>query len=436
MLDQATIGTTLPSEHFAVEGDVYHTDLVLEPLDIQGRQRIGLWDLARMSVASLWGNKIRTILTILGIIIGVTAVIALLAIGEGVRIWITSSFASSGTNTLTVMRGDFSMKDVAAIEAFGLPIDVVAPQYTGNATVVTSSADESSTISGVTTAYLQSQDLTMAQGSFITQQHNDEVALVTVLGSSLAEDLFNGGQAYGQQVRINGQTFQVIGVLEEKGGGMGGSVDEQALVPISVAHRRLFGGRTSDGNAYLVSTMEIVVTDRDDLSMVKTQVEKLLRERHHMAANGSDDNFRIFNQAAMLEQLNGILSALTIFLVSVAGLSLLVGGLGIMNIMLVSVTERTREIGLRKSIGAHRSDILMQFLIEALLLSLLGGFIGLALGVGIAGIVSLLSPITAPVSVWSVVISIGFSAAVGIFFGIYPAQRAAMLDPIEALRYQ
>ncbi len=415
----------------AAAGDM----LVLEPLEDTLRGRIRLWEIARIALDSLIANKIRTLLTMLGIIIGVAAVIALLAIGEGVRIWVTSSFAQSGTNSITVAGRNLSLQDVAAIEALGLPLEVIAPQYSAEATIVAPATDESASIVGVTPAYAQAQNLTLTQGTFFTEAQVDEIARVMVLGSALAEDLF-GEQALGQTVRVEGQSFQIIGVLEEQGGGPFGSVDEQALVPISVVHRRLFGGRTSDGNDFLVQRIQIVAADRDDLTTIQTQVSRLLRKQHYLAQDGSEDDFRVFNQAAMIEQLNGILTALTIFLAAVAGLSLLVGGLGIMNIMLVSVTERTREIGLRKAVGGHRSDILLQFLVEAVLMSVLGGLIGLTLGGGIALLITTLSPITAPVSFWSVVLAVGFAAVVGIFFGIYPAQQAARLDPITALRHE
>jgi len=215
-----------------------------------------------------------------------------------------------------------------------------------------------------------------------------------------------------------------------------GSVDDRAFVPLTVAHRRLFGGRTSDGNDFMVNSIQLVATSQDDLALVQSQAERVLREQHYLATNGSEDDFSIFDQSTMIDQLNGILTALTVFLASVAGLSLLVGGLGIMNIMLVSVSERTREIGLRKAIGAHPSDVLLQFLVEALLISLSGGVLGLALGGTIALLVTKLSPITATVALWSVAMAVGFAAAVGVFFGIYPAQQAARLDPIAALRHE
>ncbi len=434
------IDTTLKSLPAAPTPEHEHTHihtsstLALEPLHDEG-QRIAIWEISHLALASLWSNKVRTLLTILGIIIGVAAVVALLAIGQGVRLWVTNSFASSGTNTLSIMSRNLSMGDYRAISALSLPVDVVTVEYGETATIVAPTTDESAEINGVLPNYVQTNNMAMEQGSFITQEHEESVALVMVLGSALAEDLF-GSDAPGQTVRVNGQSFRIIGVLKEQGGNTMGSVDDQAFVPMSVAHRRLFGGRTADGNDYIVSGIRVLATSSDDLDMIESQLARVLRERHYLDADGSEDDFRVFNQAALLEQLNGILNAFTIFLAAVAGLSLLVGGLGIMNIMLVSVTERTREIGLRKAIGAHRSDILLQFLVEALLMSVLGGLFGLTLGGLIALVVSLLSPITAPVSLWSMVLAVGFAATVGVFFGIYPAQRAARLDPINALRYQ
>jgi putative ABC transport system permease protein len=260
---------------------------------------------------------------------------------------------------------------------------------------------------------------------------------VTVLGANLASTLFGSGEAVGQIVRVKNQTFRVIGVLNVKGGsGFGGSLDDQALVPISVAQQRLFGARTPDGNGWRVSSVSISVPKTADIKGVTAQIDTLLRDRHHLAADGSGDDFAIFDQASLLSTLTTVTNLLQVFLGAVAAISLLVGGIGIMNIMLVSVSERTREIGLRKAVGARGRDILLQFLVEALVLSTAGGLIGLLLGSAIPLAITLLGILNAPVTLTTVLIAVGFAMGVGLFFGIWPARRAAQLNPIDALRHE
>ncbi|NNJ10111.1 FtsX-like permease family protein [Chloroflexales bacterium ZM16-3] len=226
-------------------------------------------------------------------------------------------------------------------------------------------------------------------------------------------------------------------MLNTKGSsGFGGSVDDQALVPISVAQQRLFGARTPDGNGWLVSSISISVPDANNIDYVTAQIQTLLRDRHRLPVDGSEDDFNIFDQASLLSTLTTVTSLLTLFLGAVAAISLLVGGIGIMNIMLVSVSERTREIGLRKAVGARGRDILLQFVVEALVLSTAGGMIGLAIGSSIPIIITLTGLLDAPVTWTTMLIAVGFAMAVGLFFGIYPARRAAQLNPIEALRHE
>jgi putative ABC transport system permease protein len=257
-----------------------------------------------------------------------------------------------------------------------------------------------------------------------------------VLGNTLAKTLFGNGEAVGQTVRVNGHGLRVIGVLNLKGSGGFGSVDDQALVPITTAQQQLFGGRTPDGNGWRISSFQVSVNRSDQMDNVQARISALLRERHNLAYDGTEDDFNVINQASILSSLSTVTTMLTAFLASVAGISLLVGGIGIMNIMLVSVTERTREIGLRKAVGARPRDILLQFVVEALVISLSGGLIGLLIGGLVALIVTLTGFLTAVVTPGSVLLAVGFSLAVGLFFGIYPAQRAARLNPIQALRYE
>jgi putative ABC transport system permease protein len=424
---------------------------ILEPLGEHGSSTIGIGEVVRLAFDSLLANKVRAFLTMLGVIIGVASVVSLLSIGGGASSAITSSVASTGTNVLTIMPGSpqnrgpgsaataqtLTLADSEAIARLGLPIIGPAPQYGGAAQVVAPAADASATITGVTPAYFEINSLTLAGGSLIEEGQVRGSSTVMVLGANLARTLFGSGEAVGQIVRIKNQTFRVIGVLNAKGGsGFGGSVDDQALVPISVAQQRLFGARTPDGNGWRVSSVSISVPKTADIKGVTAQIDTLLRDRHHLAADGSGDDFAIFDQASLLSTLTTVTNLLQVFLGAVAAISLLVGGIGIMNIMLVSVSERTREIGLRKAVGARGRDILLQFLVEALVLSTAGGLIGLLFGSAIPLAITLLGLLNAPVTLTTVLIAVGFAMGVGLFFGIWPARRAAQLNPIDALRHE
>ncbi|MGB0384922.1 MAG: ABC transporter permease [Ardenticatenaceae bacterium] len=432
-----------------IEDPTPSDDLFLAPLEDEGGG-IGWWEVMGMALGSLFANKMRSLLTMLGVIIGVASVVALLALGGGAGDSITGQFESLGTNLLTVSPGSpssrgpgssgtaqtLTLDDAYAISALNLPVLGVAPKFNSIAQLVALAADTSSQVVGTTSNYKLVNNLNLASGVFFDDGHVSGTSPVIVLGATVATELFGSGQAIGQTVKVKGQTLRVIGVLKAEGGGTFGSVDDQAFVPISTAQKRLFGGRTPDGNGYLVSTIAVLVSNNDDMAIVEERIELLLREKHGLDLDGTQDDFDVMNQASFLDTLDTVISVFTLFLSAVAGISLLVGGIGIMNIMLVSVTERTREIGLRKALGARYEDILLQFVVEALLLSLMGGVIGLALGSSVALGVTLSGLLEAAVSPSSALLSLGFSLAVGLFFGIYPARQAAKLNPIQALRYQ
>jgi putative ABC transport system permease protein len=287
---------------------------------------------------------------------------------------------------------------------------------------------------------LTAYDLKVSSGSFVEDKDVDKRATVAVLGSQAAEDLFGGFDPIGQKIKValpGGEgrvSLTVIGVLEEKGDSMMSSADDSVFVPISTAQTKLFDARNPLGEL-LVSQVTVVAASEDQTAEVQDQIDVLLRRRHNLDA-GEEADFNVMDQADLLSMASTVTGILTVFLGAIAGISLLVGGIGIMNIMLVSVTERTREIGIRKAVGARKADILMQFLMEAVVLSLVGGVVGILLGAGLAKLVDMTGIINSLVTVDSVLLSVGFSFAVGLFFGIYPANQAASLNPIEALRYE
>ncbi|GAB4443258.1 MAG: ABC transporter permease [Chloroflexi bacterium OHK40] len=421
--------------------------LILPPLE-EGGGRASLWEMLLLAVDSLRANRMRAALTMLGITIGVASVVALLAIGGGASSAITGSIQSAGANLLTIQPGSptvrgpgsvgsaqtLTLADADAVAALGLPLRGVAPQYGGVVQLVAPAADHNAQVLGTTPDYAVINELALVAGVFFTTADERTGAPVIVLGANVAAELFGAGPAVGERVRIKGQGFTVIGVLAARGGSPFGSVDDRAFVPLSVAYQRLFGGRSPGGASYQISALSLAVDDPAALPLVQARVAALLRERHGLPADGSADDFRFASQADLLETLDSVTSVLTVFLAVVAGISLVVGGIGVMNIMLVSVSERTREIGLRKAVGARSGDILRQFLLEALALSLLGGLGGVLIALAIAAVVTLSGIFAAPVSPVAVLVALGFSFAVGLFFGIYPARRAARLSPIDALQ--
>jgi putative ABC transport system permease protein len=406
----------------------------------------------RIALRSLGANKLRAALTMLGIIIGVAAVIALMGIGRGAQKSIDSQINSMGTNLIFVSPGSTSSSgvrsaqgsartltydDAVALGASGLSaVAAVAPQVQSFGQAVYMGNNANTQIVGVTPEYESVRNYHVQSGEFINASNVTAKSTVAVLGSNLVTNLFNGEDPVGQTIRINNVGFKVIGVLESKGGSGFGNQDDQIIVPLTTVASRLQRGNFRGSN--LVDQISVQATDGNQMATAIQQISDLLRDRHHIRF---DDDFTVRSQQDLLATANQVTGIFTLFLGGVAGISLLVGGIGIMNIMLVSVTERTREIGIRKAIGATRGNILAQFLTEATVLSVLGGLIGVALGVGIARAISTLSAggsfqLTSVVGLDSVLLATLFATAIGLFFGIYPAYRAASLHPIDALRYE
>ena len=406
----------------------------------------------KIALRALRANKMRSILTMLGIVIGVATVVALLSIGKGATASITSQIQSNGTNLLTISPGrqqsggpnlgqsqqvsHLYYADYQLLQrALTKNVAEIVPSYQASYLVNAGSQSFNVNVTGTTTGYQASNSLVIAQGRFLSEADNKSRLLVAVLGSETAKDLFNGLSPIGKQISIKGVKFEVVGVLTAKGSSGFGASDDAVFIPLETGYSKLFGVTALYDNQKIVNSLSVSVSSSEAMDTVSAQIEFLLRRAHKLSPADELD-FNVLSQADLLSTLSSVTQILTTFLGAIAGISLLVGGIGIMNIMLVSVTERTKEIGLRKAVGATKNQILTQFLIETLTLSIVGGLAGILLGVGLAALFSATGLIASVITADSIALAFTFALLIGVFFGLYPAMRAASLTPMVALRYE
>jgi len=395
----------------------------------------------KMALQSLLMNKMRSFLTMLGVIIGVGAVIAMVALSQGTASGITDRISSMGSNLLTVsaggssgpIRGTNTAKltngDVEAIKELPLVKYVAAESSVSSATIAVGSNTWTTTVDGTAPELMTIKNWPTTKGSFFDESDVNSMNRVAVLGTTVVTNLFaDGASPLGETIKINGLSFTVVGVLKEKGSSGGQDQDDIIYVPLSTAQQRLLGSAT-------VRSINVQATSEEALTPLKEYITTLLRQRHRLAET-ADNDFRVRDMAELLSTIEDTTKMMTFLLGGIAAVSLLVGGIGIMNIMLVSVTERTREIGIRMAIGATTNAILTQFLIEALVLCFVGGLIGVLVGWGTAQLLSIFAGLTMKVAPWLIGISMGFAVMIGLFFGYYPARKAANSNPIEALRFE
>jgi putative ABC transport system permease protein len=404
---------------------------------------------ARVALRALRVNALRTALTMLGIIIGVGAVIAMVGVGAGAQARVAEQIQSLGSNLIIVLSGSVTSggirlghgsqltiteDDATAVAREVAAVQVAAPSLRGTAQVVAGNLNWSTVIQGVTAEYFEARDWAVVAGRPITADDVDGATKVALLGQTTAQNLFGDADPLGQIIRIKKVPFTVVGILDRKGqSSWGQDQDDVVLIPLSTAKKKVLG--TPQANPRAVGAISIKIRPGEDLGEAEAEIRALLRQRHRLQPYQEDD-FWLRNLSEVLQTQEESSRVMTYLLAAIASVSLLVGGIGIMNIMLVSVTERTREIGLRMAVGARRRDILLQFLVEAVTLSLLGGVMGIGVGVAGSRIISYLADWRTLIPPEAVLLAFGFAAAVGIFFGFYPARKAARLDPIEALRYE
>ena len=399
-------------------------------------------ELLKMAALSLIANKLRTLLTMLGIIIGVAAVIAMVSVGMGVKKNVVDSISRLGSNLLMVMPGSsnrggvrgaagitLTYDDAKAIKEKIKDVSYVSPTVQGSYQVVYGHENWNTTVTGVIPEYVDIQSMTLKSGLFFSEHDVEVRSRVAVIGTTVATNLFGEVNPVGKKIRVGNAPYTVIGLLASKGqSNMGQDQDDVVLIPLTTAQERLIG-------ITYVRSINVQVSDSDKMDNVQAQIESLLRQRHRIK-KGADDDFNVRNLTSLMETMNETTTMITLLLGAVASISLVVGGIGIMNIMMVSVTERTREIGIRKAIGATFNNVMLQFLIESTMISVIGGIIGIFLGIGLAKAISEFGNFTTVISALSIVVSFGFSLFVGIVFGMLPARKAAKLDPIDALRYE